>query len=154
MNILESGDNNLMQKSCWIVWSIWFFRNAFVRRNQNSVTAQMLIFALNYLQDWKEARGRWNKLWHAVGNSQAGNRWMVPAVNCWKCNTNVASRDLNSGCGFRAVMRNNRGNYIKGISWWIDRVEHPVLAEALTSREILSWLENCGVDGCPIQQKK
>ncbi|MBA0616294.1 hypothetical protein Godav_016352, partial [Gossypium davidsonii] len=70
---------------------------------------------------------------------------MPPEEGCWKCNIDVATGHMNSGWGFGAIVRNERGEYITGIFGRIEPVEQPMLAEAHAIKEVLSWLD-CGFD--------
>ncbi|KAH1089481.1 hypothetical protein J1N35_016738 [Gossypium stocksii] len=89
--------------------------------------------------------GPWLKLWNSSlppkikdlvrrsgrmqrggGNLSPNNKWMPPEEGCWKCNTDVATGHMNSGWGFDAIVRNERGEYITGIFGRIEPVEQPI----------------------------
>ncbi|MBA0740540.1 hypothetical protein Gogos_013735 [Gossypium gossypioides] len=109
-----------------------------------------LVWQLSGIQQRGDSAWEIGRMQRGGGNLSPGNKWMPPEEGCWKCNTDVATGHMNSGWGFGAIVRNERGEYITGIFGRIEPVEQPMLAEAHAIKEVLSWLD-CGFDNVIVE---
>lgn len=66
----------------------------------------------------------------------------IKVANGVKCSTDATAGRLRSEWGYGAIVRNDRGDFIKGLSGHLTMVTNPKLAQALAIREVFSWFRS------------
>ncbi|XP_060972657.1 uncharacterized protein LOC133038503 [Cannabis sativa] len=106
-----------------VYWAIWSARNKVVWKGKTAQADNIVVFAKNYLSQWNNAQKT------VLGSS------------CSETNDDVALFD--GGRSFRTgvVARDEKGWLIEGRITYTSSTVEPVLAEAISVKEVLTWIK-------------
>jgi ribonuclease HI len=130
-----------MEEIAMVLWQIWSNRNKKVWNNKIDSAFSIIQRATTQLTQWRNIQVV-NSLQSGIKKKTELQRWQKPTGTHLKCNVDASVTD--SHCGYAGVLRDSNGVVLPAIRGRFQGIYSPRLAEALSIREVLSWLKTNG----------
>ncbi|KAM6569155.1 hypothetical protein CsatB_017140 [Cannabis sativa] len=141
-----------IEKLAMILWSVWGARNDLVWNDKAISVERVVSSAITYLDLWKSAQNSNGGASSFSSQFRAGvEHWIKPSLGELKVNCDAAlfSGERSHGLGW--IARDHAGLCVSAAA-----VKHrgdidPVVAEALSMKEALSWIKSCWEDSRTVE---
>ncbi|XP_030479250.1 uncharacterized protein LOC115696490 [Cannabis sativa] len=137
-----------IEKLAMILWSVWGARNDLLWNDKVTFVEKVVSSAITYLELWKFAQNNNGGVSSFSGQLLAGiELWIKPSLGELKVNCDVAlfSRERSHGLGW--IARDHAGLCFAAAAVKLRGEIDPVVAEALSMKETLSWVKSCWEEG-------
>lgn len=125
-----------------VCWAMWKHRNEKVWNNRNSSQNGVLYAAKQYLTQWRNTQNRDFQVLSQAGCVEDGAfSWVAPQELSVKVNVDAAIFSDQNSFGVGVIARDCRGELIQAKSVLTEGNVDPALAEVMTIKEALSWIE-------------
>ncbi|XP_060965763.1 uncharacterized protein LOC133034618 [Cannabis sativa] len=125
-----------------VCWAIWNARNELVWKGKTTRVDDIVGFAKHYLNQWNNAQN--SVLGTSYSDDQiydGAEHWSPPLANSIKVNVDAALFDDGRSFGSGMVARDDRGWLIEGRTILAMNMVEPLLAEAISVKEALTWIK-------------
>ena len=122
-----------------IVWALWQRRNDIIWNNKTKPPIDVVNQATQLLEDWKLTKSK-----ETTSTPEQTNhlgKWSISVIGTLKCNFDASLFTNPHRSGYGCVVRDNNGSFVSGMHGSISGKFTPLMAEALSVREALSWLK-------------
>ncbi|KAM6549730.1 hypothetical protein CsatB_021406 [Cannabis sativa] len=141
-----------IEKLAMILWSVWGARNDLLWSDKAISVERVVSSAITYLDLWKSAQNSNGGASSSSSQLRAGvEHWIKPSLGELKVNCDAAlfSGERSHGLGW--IARDHAGLCVAAAA-----VKHrgdidPVVAEALSMKEALSWIKSCWEDSRTVE---
>ena len=130
-------------------WSIWNRRNQWVWNRVETSVFGTTSAAVNLLTDWKAAQMACTRASATINGST--RRWQVPMQSWVKINVDAAIFGDTKTIGVGGVIRDEHGSFLRAMCKQMSGTWTPREAEALSLKEVLSWVKSFGFARCVIE---
>nr|DAD46191.1 TPA_asm: hypothetical protein HUJ06_004421 [Nelumbo nucifera] len=114
LEFLAETDYDKSRRACMVLWSIWSQRNSKLWKNNFKLPDHAVTGSLQLLHDWKQLQIQ-KRLGMVINlNHQGDGNWRAPPPGSFKCNVDAASFTSSNLTGFRIVLRDELGAFMKG----------------------------------------
>ncbi|KAM6541242.1 hypothetical protein CsatB_005689 [Cannabis sativa] len=140
------GDD--IDKLAMLLWGVWGARNDLLWNKKIASVERVVVAAITYLELWKAAQLKNRDVSASTSQASAVSElWTKPILGELKINCDAAifSRDKSHGLGW--IARDSNGDLLSAAAVRRNGDVDPVVAEAMSMKEALSWLKQAWGDG-------
>ncbi|XP_074349748.1 uncharacterized protein LOC141689374 [Apium graveolens] len=140
--LFEQLDKKEVHISVMVCWMLWKHRNELVWNQRSLEISKILESACSILNQWNSVQDKTYDRFMAYMNHNDGDEhWHTPMTNRVKINVDAAIFDDTNCCIHAFVARDHEGQLVEARSKCLRGRSCPDLAEALSTREALSWVK-------------
>ena len=143
--ILKKQNMDVVVQVAMTLWSIWKGRNDLIWKGIVSKTNQIIYNAGNFLAQWQYAKLKDQTMGTSV-EIEPCFKWSKPVQGWLKCNVDAAVFKADNSIGFGCIIRDERGAMIAARNGMMGGSSDPLLAEALSCKEALSWIKELNLN--------
>lgn len=132
------------------LWAIWNNRNDWVWNGKHAPAVRVIGSALNLLSQWTVAQKSFRKT-SSNPVAEGDFKWVRPVAGTVKCNIDGSVFEAQGKVGFGFVIRNDLGHFLHARNGSISAPLDPLLAEAISCREALSWIKDAGLSNVCVE---
>ncbi|KAM7486964.1 hypothetical protein LguiA_002973 [Lonicera macranthoides] len=123
------------------LWAIWNNQNDWVWNGKHVPAVRGIGSALNLLSQWTVAQKSFRKT-SSIPVAEGDFKWARPEAGRVKCNIDGSVFEDQGKVGFGFVIRNDLGHFLHARNGSTSAPLDPLLAEATSCREALSWIKD------------
>ncbi|XP_058000731.1 uncharacterized protein LOC131178805 [Hevea brasiliensis] len=128
----QSNQQQLIPTVVFLLWHIWKSWNALIFRNQILHPQQVIVLALNHLEDFTSAYSV-SSMDSVLASEPQG--WSSPPEGILKINFDAAFSSHNNSGAIAAICRDHLNNVIGWLCKRLNVVLNPLVVETLAGRE-------------------
>ncbi|XP_074324391.1 uncharacterized protein LOC141661307 [Apium graveolens] len=140
--IFDSENKSKCAEVVMVCWTIWRARNDLVWNQKYTRINKIVAEAMQHLTQWNIAQSRVTlPSLQPIGEGDGVVVWVRPSTNVVKVSVDAAIFEDQNAFGFGLIARGSDGALITAKSVLHTHLVSPDLADALTIKEALSWID-------------